>query len=192
MANFNAVGATSVALKELISTYPRTAFGEDLHVELYQTGNFKDPMRKGFSIYLYRVAINGSVRNLSLRRKHDGSRYRPSLPLDLYYLITPWAENTERQHCMLGWVMRMMEDIGVLSASHLNDHFVDTFMPTESVDIICEPLALTDYFTIWDRLQTLPLSMTYVIRMIMLDSDVIIKDGTLVQSRGGDMGEVVK
>jgi hypothetical protein len=194
MANFNAIGATSATLAGLIrDSYPRDEFGTALDVQLYQTRNFEGPMKEGFSIYLYRVAINGSVRNLSFRRTSDGRRFRPSLPLDLYYMITPWAENSERQHRMLGWVMRMMEDVGTLSSSHLNHYIAETntFPVTESVDIICEPLALNDYFTIWDRLRTLPLSITYVLRMVMVDSEVRINEGPLVQTRSFDMGERV-
>lgn len=194
MANFNAIGATSTTLMGLIrDSYPRDEFGSAIDVQLYQTSNFVDPMKNGFSIYLYRVAINGSVRNLSYRRTSDGSRFRPSLPLDLYYMITPWAENCESQHRMLGWVMRMLEDVGTLSSSHLNHYIAETntFAAIESVDIICEPLALNDYFTIWDRLRTLPLSITYVLRMVMVDSEVSIQDGPLVQTRSFDIGEVI-
>ena len=94
---------------------------------------------------------------------------------------------------MLGWVMRMLEDVGTLSSSHLNHYIAETntFAAVESVDIICEPLALNDYFTIWDRLRTLPLSITYVLRMVMVDSEVSIQDGPLVQTRRFDMGEVI-
>lgn len=195
MASFNAIGAASEALAGLIRDgYPRDDFGA-LEVELYQAGSFGNPMKTGFSIYLYRVAINGSVRNHSVRRSPDGKRFKASLPLDLYYMITPWSENGQTQHRMLGWVMRMLEDVGTLSSSHLNGYIGGdknrTFEPTESVDIICDPLALNDYFTIWDRLRNLPLSITYVLRMVMVDSDIEINDGPLVQTRRFEMGEVV-
>lgn len=194
MANFNAIGAISATLAGLIrDNYPRDDFGTALHVQLYQTRNFENPMEEGFSIYLYRVAINGGVRNTTCRRTFDGRRFKPSLPLDLYYMITPWAEDTERQHRMLGWAMRMFEDTGTLSSSYLNDSAATTniFMDTESVDIICDPLTLNDYLTIWDRLRTLPLSITYVLRMVMIDSEAGIIDGPLVQARSFDIGEVV-
>jgi hypothetical protein len=108
-------------------------------------------------------------------------------------MITPWAEDAERQHRMLGWAMRMFEDVGVLSSSHLNHYIAetDTFAPAEGADIICEPLALNDYLTIWDRLRALPLSATYAVRMVLVDSDVAVEDGPLVQTRRFDVGEVV-
>ncbi len=193
MASFNAIGATSATLLGLIrDAYPRAEFGNSLNIELYQAKSFETPMKEGFSIYLYRTTINGSVRNMTFRRTPDGSRFRPSLPLDLFYLITPWAENAERQHRMLGWLMRMLEDTGTLSASHLNHYIAetDTFPETESIDIVCDPLALNDYFTLWERLKALPLSMTYVLRMVMVDSEVGIQDGALVRTRIFNMGEV--
>lgn len=195
MANYRAIGATSAALAGLIrDRYPRDEFGAGLDIELYQTRNFENPMQDGFSIYLFRVAINGAVRNLTLRRTPDGRRFRPSLPLDLHYMITPWAQDVERQHRMLGWVMRMLEDISVFSAGHLNHYLTktDTFAAHEGLEIICDPLPLSDYLTLWDRLRPrLPASATYALRMVLIDSDVHVPDGALVQTRRMDMGETV-
>jgi hypothetical protein len=191
MANYRAIAATAASLAGLIrDRYPREEFGTGLEILLYQTRDFESPMLDGFSIYLYRVAVNGTVRNRTLRRALDGRRYRPSLPLDLYFMITPWAQNVETQLRMLGWVMRSMEDTGVLSAGHLN-HYLrenDTFAPNEGLEIICDPLSLSDYLTLWDRLRPrLPASATYTLRVVTIDSDVPILDAPPVQTRRFDM-----
>jgi hypothetical protein len=193
MATYRAIAATGKTLAGLIQDrYPRDEFGTSLDVQLYQTRDFETPMGDGFSVFLYRVAVNGSMRNMTFRLSPDGRRFRPSLPLDLYYMITPWAQDTERQSRMLGWMMRMLQDVGQLSASHLNHYLseTDTFAPTESVDIICDPLVLNDYLTLWDRLRTLPPSATYVLRMVLIDSDLSTTDGPPVQTRRFEMGEV--
>jgi hypothetical protein len=191
MANHRAIAATSTALAGLLrDRYPRDEFGQGLDVSLYQTRDFESPMQDGFSIYLYRVAINGAVRNLTLRRSPDGRRFRPSLPLDLHYMITPWAQDVERQHRMLGWVMRLMEDTSVLSAGHLNHYMpeTDTFAPHEGIELICDPLSLNDYLTLWDRLRPrLPASATYTLRMVLIDSDLHIEDAAAVQTRRFDL-----
>ena len=196
MANYRAIAATSTALVGLVRDhYPREEFGPGLEVGLYQTRDFESPMLEGFSVYLYRVAINGAVRNLTLRRRAYGQRMRPSLPLDLYYLITPWAQDVERQHRMLGWVMRTIEDVGIFSAGHLN-HYVaerDTFAPHEGLEIICDPLTLSDYLTLWDRLRPrLPASATYTLRMVFIDSEVEAHDAVPVQTRLLDLREVAR
>jgi hypothetical protein len=196
MANYRAIAATSTALAGLLrDRYPRDEFGAGLEVSLYQTRDFESPMQDGFSVYLYRVAVNGSVRNLTLRRSPDGRRFRPSLPLDLHYMITSWAQDVERQHRMLGWAMRLMEDTSVLSAGHLNHYLpeTDTFAPNEGIELICDPLSLSDYLTLWDRLRPrLPASATYTLRMVFIDSDVLVDDGVPVQSRRFDVQEIVQ
>jgi hypothetical protein len=196
MANHRAIASVGTALVGLIRDhYPRADFGEGLEIGLYQTRDFESPMQDGFSVYLYRVAINGAVRNLSLRRTADGSRVRPSLPLDLFFMITPWAQDVERQLRMLGWVMRLMEDASVLSAGHLNHYMAETnvFAPHEGVELVCDPLTLTDYLTLWDRLRPrLPASATYALRMVLIDSDVRYEDAALVQSRRFDFRGVAR
>jgi hypothetical protein len=181
MANYRAIAATGAALAGLIrDRYPRDEFGPGLDISLYQTRNFESPMQDGFSIYLFRVAVNGTLRNRNPRRTADGRRFRPSLPLDLHFMITPWAEDVEQQLRMLGWVMRLMEDVGVLSAGHLNHYLPesDTFQPNEGLEIICDPLTLTDYLTLWDRLRRLPASATYTFRSVLVDSTIPMDDGT--------------
>lgn len=194
MANHRAIAATSTALAGLVRDhYPRDEFGAGLDVSLYQTRDFEAPMTEGFSIYLYRVAINGSVRNLALRRSPDGQRYRPSLPLDLQYMVTPWAQDGERQQRMLGWVMRLLADTSVLSAGHLNHYLTepDTFAAHEGLELICEPLSLADTLTLWDRLRPrMPVSATYTVRMVMIDSDLVVGEGEPVQSRRFDFEKV--
>ncbi len=191
MANYRAIAAIGAALEGLIrDRYPRSEFGTGLTIQLYQTRDFEQPMTEGFSVYLYRVAVNGSVRNRSPRRAPDGTRYRPSLPLDLYFMITPWSEDVQLQLRMLGWVMRLMEDTAVLSAGHLNHYLQenDTFAPEEGVELVCEPLSLTDYLTLWDRLRPrLPASATYALRMVAIDSDLPMTEPGPVQTRGTDV-----
>ncbi|UXH79156.1 DUF4255 domain-containing protein [Roseateles amylovorans] len=195
MANHRAIAAVSTALAGLIrDRYPRDDFGSGLEVKLYQMRDFESPMQDGFSVCLYRVAINGAVRNLTQRRAADGRRFRPSLPLDLHYMVTPWAQDAEMQHRMLGWVMRLMEDVGTLSAGHLNHYLseTDTFASNEALDLICDPLSLADYLTLWDRLQPrLPASATYTLRMVFVDSDVETGEGAAVQTRRFDVREVL-
>jgi len=90
--------------------------------------------------------------------------------------------------------MRFMEDLGVLTAGHLN-HYVtetDVFAAHEGLEIICDPLALADYLTLWDRLRPrMPTSATYALRMLLIDSDVRMEEGPLVQTRRFDMGQAV-
>lgn len=202
MASILAISAVSDVLVGLIrDSYPRApqdpldpaiGFPAGLEVGLYQPSNFESPMSEGFSVCLLRVDTNKTNRNLAPRRLPDGRVFRPSLPVDLHYLITPWARQASTQQRMLGWVMRFLEDLGTLSASHLN-HFVpgnQTFGSNEALELISDPLALSDYLSVWERLRALPPSMTYQARCVLIDSDVGMEQGPPVQTRAFDLGEL--
>jgi hypothetical protein len=173
MAHRRAIGVVTRALTTLLyERHPRDEFGT-LAVEPYQAKDFGQPLRTGISVFLWRVTANTTMRALPPRRVPDGTLMRPSLPLDLHYCITPWAENAETQHRLLGWLLRALEDLGPLPAEMLN-HFVGeegTFVDPEALQLVLDPLSVGDYLSFWDRLKDLPLSAHYVARLVLLDSD---------------------
>lgn len=193
MATHNAISAVSQALLTLLrSADPPSEFGT-LAYEHYHASNFDDPISTGFSLYLWRVSVSATRRNLPPRRLPDGRVYRPSLPLDLHYLLTPWASDAETQQRMLGWAMRVIEDAAVLPAGALNYGLseTDTFAPSEAVEIICDPLALGDQFNLWDKLKPkIQTSMTYQARGILIDSTQTVPEYDLVQTRRFEAGSV--
>lgn len=162
--------------------------------KLYHAADYENPMPEGFSLCLYHVSINASRRNFPPRRALDGARFRASLPVDLHYVLTPWAADPERQQRMLGWSMRFLEDLGMLPAGLLN-HYVaetDTFRSDEAVEIVCDPLSLQDYLDLWDKLKPKKqTSITYVVRMVLLDSQIELGDPRPVQTRVLNVGEPV-
>ncbi len=144
-------------------------------------------MEEGISLFLYRVTVNTTLRNLPPRVAPDGGRYRPSLPLDLHYLLTAWATDPDQQQRLLGWSMRALEDVPILPSGVLN-HYIDkhdTFRSEEAVELICDPLAIQDLIGVWDKLRSrYQTSATYVARMVAVDSDVKLVEAELVQARG--------
>lgn len=193
MANYRAIAAASTTLQSLLrDRYPRDAFGTGLPVELYQPKDFATPMGEGIAVCLWRVAPNTTRRNLPPRTDALGRRFRPSLPIDLNYLLVPFAEQAERQQRLLGWLLRAMEDLGPLVAAQLNHALSesDVFADVESVDLLNDPLALADYLTLWDRIKALPPSATYVMRLLLLDSDVATETFPLVEERRFSMEKV--
>ena len=93
MATFRAIAAVSESLRQLLKdACPRAEFSA-AEFMIIQPGQLQSPpLKEGLSLFLYRVSINGAGRNRAARVAKDGRRYRPPLPLDLYYLLTPWAE----------------------------------------------------------------------------------------------------
>ncbi|HEV2801589.1 MAG TPA: DUF4255 domain-containing protein [Pyrinomonadaceae bacterium] len=193
MASYEAIAAAGQAIIGLLGdACPKPEF-EGARFSLYQIKDFLSPMEEGLSLFLYRIAVNGARRNLPPTVGPDGRRYRPPLPLDLHYMLTAWGKTAEKQHLLLGWAIRMLQDVPVLHSGLLNDYAADaaTFRPGETIEIILDPLNLQDM----SNLATLtklnpPLFVTYVIRMVSVESKVALEEADLVQTRAFELGKV--
>lgn len=186
MAKAQAIAVTGQTVLGLLAdNIPKTEFA-NARFELYQTANFASPMEEGISLFLYRVEVNSSLRNLPARTGLDGITRRPPLPLDLYYLLTVWAKDAVRQQRILGWAMRTLEDAPVLSAGRLN-HFgteTDVFSPDETVELIFQTLSLQDLSNLWGAFKgTIPASVAYIARVVGIDSTVSAEETAPVQTR---------
>jgi hypothetical protein len=191
VASYGAIAAAGQALLGLLAdACPKPEFAT-ARFELYQAQDLKEPMDDGVALYLYRVAINGSQRNLPARVLADGRRFKPGLPLDLHYLLIPWAREAVKQQRLLGWCMRAIEDMPILPAGLLN-HFApepDTFHPSETVELITDPLSMQDLTNIWDAFKpTTQLAAGYIARMVVIDSPLEVVGGVPVQTRVFDAG----
>jgi hypothetical protein len=193
MATYHALAAVGESMRRLLDdACPRDDFPTS-EFALIQAGQLQNaPIREGISLFLYRVSINGAGRNRAVRVTQDGRRFRSSLPVDLYYLLTPWAETAVKQQRLLGWAMRVLEDTPILPAGLLNhagpEH--DTFGPTETVEIVSEPMSVIDTANVWEALKAnWQLSVAYVARLVAIDSTLDFTTGPRVQGREFDMAK---
>jgi hypothetical protein len=192
MATHHAVVVISLALRGLLANAcPKVEF-PGAEIRLFQTKDFQSPMQfnTGVSIYLHRIAFNTTRRNLPPRQTVTGKRYRPSTPLDLHFLITAWGRTAEEQQALLGWAIRTLEDTPVLPAGLLN-RFAgaqgEVFHENETVELVGDVLSLQDLFNIWEIAKhNHQASVSYIARMIYLDSEVELADAGPVQTRAFD------
>lgn len=186
MASSQAIAATGQAILGLLAdSCPKPEFAGALF-ELYQPGNFQKPMEEGVSLYLYRVGINAALRNHPASVGLYGERYRPPLPLDLYYLLTSWAKTAVKEQRLLGWAMRTLESTPILPASLLNHYGpeADVFKPHETVELIFDNLSLQDLSNLWNAAKiNPPLSVPYVARIVGIEAPLTQTDAGLVQTR---------
>jgi len=194
MATYQAIAATGQAILGLLAdACPKPEFDGALF-ELYQPANFQNPMSEGISLFLYRVTVNLGQRNQATRPRPGGLRPRPPLPLDLYYMLTPWSPTAERQQRLLGWAMRTLEDTPILPSGHLNHYApeANVFQPAETVELFYEPISVQDMVTIWDVFKPhQQLSVTYVARMVSLESEQGTPEAGPVQTRKFEVGTLV-
>ena len=89
--------------------------------------------------------------------------------------------------------MRTLDETPTLHAALLN-HFAapdrETFASDETITVIQEPISVQDMFNLWDFAKhNIQVSVTYVVRLVPLDSLVIEDVNAHVQTRGFDMGK---
>jgi hypothetical protein len=186
VATSQAIAAISLALKGLLErALPKDEF-PDAAIELLQPGDYANGMAEGVSLLLYRVAINPTQRNLPPRNAPDGTRFRPPLPVDLHYLLSAWADDADRQQSLLGWAMRLLEDTPALPGNLINPFMPEkpVFRADESVELVCDPLPPEQWLALWATLTPKAgASMTYIVRMVQIDSDKRMPDAERVRQR---------
>ena len=188
MATYPAIAATGLAVVGLLKDASAGTEFADLRIDLLQAADFQAgaPIPEGISLYPYRVAVNNARRNLPPSVGPDGRRFRAPLPLDLYFLLSPWAKTAVRQLRILGWAMRELQNVPILPAGLLNHYGPehDTFRPSEAVELLCESPSLGDMSDILEPVKSLqPLSVVYVARMVLIESSVPVEVGEPVQTR---------
>lgn len=126
------------------------------------------------SLLLYRVDFNKTMRAAwSAVGTADGKGH---LALDLHFLLTPWAENAEHEHMILGRAMQVIEYNPVLSGPLLYSPALpyldepDT-ATTESVQLMMEEISTEALMRTFDSLPTdYRLSVPYVARVVRIDT----------------------
>lgn len=176
MAGFGGIAATSRSIERLLNA----CFDEEEPVPnnhtravLVRTSDFEETTAQttigspALSIFLYRVDSNKTMRAAwSAVGSQDGNAH---LAVDLHYLLTPWADNAEFEHRILGRVMQCLETTPVLSGPLL--HPSTNWSPNESIQLITEDVSTDAVMRIFDSLPTnYRLSVPYIARVVRIDS----------------------
>lgn len=143
----------------------------------------QNPASPTLTIFLYRLSLHAETRNAPPRSAPDGRVNRQPLPLQLHYLITPWARRTQDEHRIVGRVLQVLYDNSDLGAAQLQG---DSWHAGETVQIILESLTLDDHYRIWDS-SGVPyrLSLSYLVRVIPVDSAVSRLAPPVLEARFG-------
>jgi hypothetical protein len=142
---------------------------------------------EGISIFLYHITANQSQRNIPARVPPTGKRTRPSLPLDLHFMLTPWSSSSDIQLHLLGWAMSVLNDSPIIPASYLNYDFPgqNVFRPDETVEVIFNQIPIQEISHLWENLHQVRIvpSVTYIARVVQIESGEEINEGKLDQTR---------
>lgn len=137
-------------------------------VRLSDTDEYRTfaPVSPTVTVFLYHVAVNGELRNNERQRLSDGSIAAPFLPIELRYLITPWASQPGTNHLILGHVMRVLARYQAMDRKQLSGTSWDV---DDSVQLLPERLPVDEYHDIWEPAEIpYKLSLSYLARVFGL------------------------
>lgn len=190
MATYHAIAATSDAIRRLLENSRPTGEFPDAEFKIFQASDFQAGLTEGVSVYLYRVAVNTTNRNLQARVGPDGRRYAAPVPLDLFYLVSAWAANAYQQQLLLGWAVRTLANTTSIPTGFLNQGVPteETFQPNEVVELVLDVVAPPDLHNLWDvfrvnQQRSEQLSVAYVARMVGIESQVKAFEQGYAQTR---------
>lgn len=104
-----------------------------------------------------------------------------SLPLELRYLLTAWAEQPETQHILLGRALTAIAGHPTFGQSELVQSIgsaSDIWKPDESFQLLPDAISTEDSYQIWQALsRPFEISIPLKARVIFLDGDALRTGG---------------
>ncbi len=178
MADYTSIAAAAESLERLLklrfqeeepvpgkSTRPVLVRTEDLKARLWVV--------PALVIYLYRVDFNKTMRAAwSAVGSQDG---RSHLPLDLHFLLTPYADDPSHELNILGRTMQCLEGTPILGGPLLAPQ--SQWTPHEVVQVSMEEISTEDVMRTFDSLPVdYKLSVPYVARIVRIDGRVDLEE----------------
>ncbi len=129
-----------------------------------QFAGLRDPARPNVTLFMYRIAVNPHMRNAPRRQVGGGRTARQLLPLELSFLVTPWAKDTKDELRIAGRILQTFYDRAELGAANLVG---TSWEPDDTMQLVLDSLPLEDHYRIWDAGETpYRLSLTYTARVV--------------------------
>jgi hypothetical protein len=141
----------------------------------------QNPPQPTLTVFLYRIALHTATRNAARLTTPDGRVQRQSIPLELNFMITPWARDTRAELLMAGRVLQVLHDIGEIGPANLVGA---SWAATDSVQLVFESLPLEDHYRIWDSNHDVSyrLSLTYTARVINIAATQLLAQPPVVDA----------
>lgn len=150
----------------------------------------EDHNATGISLWLYRVTRDPDLLNRPAERISASQVRRASLPLHLYYLVTPLVTKAEDRQTLLGRVLQLFNDHSQLLGADLQDSLAGS---TDEFRINLETLTLEELTRVWYSLsEPYDLSVSYEVQVVTIDSDLEAMEEPPVLARTTTYSQIVR
>lgn len=124
------------------------------------------PTEPAVTVFLYHIGANAEMRNALPPPGFS----RPRLPLELRYLVTPWAKAASTSHLVCGHILQVLADNATLPRGEL---LGTSWGATDTLQILLESLPVSEHHDIWEPADIpYKLSLAYLVRVVGLDPGV--------------------
>jgi hypothetical protein len=170
MSTSTVIGDVTQTLEDLLTTaqQPPNSFTVSLRSPAEET--LEGATRPIVNLFLFRVAENPFAKNQDWLPVGTGALHYPPLALNLFYVLTPFAQNRLDEHRVLGEAMHIFYDHSIITAPLLRGGLENS---TEELKVDLCQLNLEDLTRIWNALnQPYRLSVCYDVRVVLIDSTI--------------------
>lgn len=129
----------------------------------------------GLSLFLYQISENPYLKNQQPGMiSPDKLKFQP-LALDLFYLLTPFAQTKQLEQIILSKVMRTLYDNAILSGSILKGSL--NTAENKELRIVFHPLSVEELNKLWNMFPNTPyrISISYIITPVIIPSTHILE-----------------
>ncbi|MES9991919.1 MAG: DUF4255 domain-containing protein [Candidatus Thiodiazotropha sp.] len=157
-----------------------------------------DASRNRINLFLYQTDISAAWRNMDIPRQvRPGESGHPPLPLNLFYVITAYAESDNELigQVLLGTAMQILHDHPLLSRTEIGSALALSELDSqiERVRITPQPFSLDELSKLWAGFQSeYRVSAMYQVALVLIESRRPQRAPLPVLRRGGeDRGPLV-
>ncbi|MCP4216789.1 MAG: DUF4255 domain-containing protein [bacterium] len=116
MSEYTVLQDIGTSLRHLMETNIDASIVAPANIELESPNNAGDETVRRLSLFLFQIAENPHLINREMQSVNHTTLKPPPITVDLYYLITPFAQSRSEEHRILGRVMQIFYDNAILRA----------------------------------------------------------------------------
>lgn len=180
MSASSALGDVTRTLEDLLTREQRPAGLFEVSLRSPADETVEPSMKPKINLYLFRVEENVNAKNRPWPVTGSESRRYPPLALDLFYVLTPYADRLVDEQTVLGEAMRVLYENTLVETEALRGSLRHS---GEDLKIDLGRCDVENLTRIWNAFnQPYRLSVCYEVRAVLVDAAREVHTGRVTES----------